>query len=402
MKSWYHSKNWTLFRYTVLIVIIFGLVFMAVFVLSLGSGKERVLQDLRNISLVDAIKWLQENELRPVVYETLDENVTEFFVISQRPEPGIRVKQGRAVTLVVSSGNKKNTMPNFIAMPLDEVQKQVFSLFSGSRLPKVVKLERFSIEYDKGLVIDHSPRPGERIDPDKQIALVVSSGLVSDTLETEDYQLQNYISVSNVLAKKGIRSTARYLPTGRAANVGRIFEQSVEPGRLLIPGDKIDFSVGVKQDTFVESQSTKTIEKLRTIRFRVPYLSTSTNKILEAKFTQEELRKLFDNRLESDRAQVDGKICNCIEDLSKEEIENYLNPSEQEVIKAPADEMAPPPEELFSFREVEVIIEDERGMQPIFLEETPAGLELNLPYRSLGPGSISIYIDSVFYKSEGF
>ena len=93
-------------------------------------------------------------------------------VISTTPEPGRRVRQGRTVEAVVSTGAELVTMPRLVGAQLDEVAKVLERL--GLKVGYVQKA--VSTRVPQGAVISQDVGPGRKIPPGTKISLKVSKG----------------------------------------------------------------------------------------------------------------------------------------------------------------------------------------------------------------------------------
>jgi len=137
-----------------------------------SSIPEVVVPDVTGM-MVDAAKEKLEAldlqaKLAGSVYEM---KYPEGYIVSQRPEAGRRVKVGRIVSLMISSGKRKVTVPNLLGRPLSQVD----TVLSAAELQLgEVRSER-NLEAPEGTVLAQEPLPGEEAEMGKAVDLLVST-----------------------------------------------------------------------------------------------------------------------------------------------------------------------------------------------------------------------------------
>lgn len=95
----------------------------------------------------------------------------ENFVVSQRPEAGRKVKMGRAIAVITSSGPKKVKVPNLLGRQIGQVEPLLFA--SELKLGTVRKEKHEELE--EGVVIAQEPLPEEEISAGSLVDLLVST-----------------------------------------------------------------------------------------------------------------------------------------------------------------------------------------------------------------------------------
>ncbi len=93
-------------------------------------------------------------------------------VISTTPEPGRRVRLGRTVEAVVSTGAELVTMPRLVGSPLEEVSRTLERLGLKVGYTQRTVSERVP----KGAVISQDIGPGRKVAPGTKVSLKVSQG----------------------------------------------------------------------------------------------------------------------------------------------------------------------------------------------------------------------------------
>jgi serine/threonine-protein kinase len=100
------------------------------------------------------------------------ETVPKGEVLRSDPEPGQRVLDGGAVTLVLSLGPERYDVPKVTGRTEDRAQ----DLLLGTHLSVGDPIERWSEKVPEGTVLGSRPRAGTSLRPDSAVQLVVSKG----------------------------------------------------------------------------------------------------------------------------------------------------------------------------------------------------------------------------------
>ncbi|MFA6169984.1 MAG: PASTA domain-containing protein [Candidatus Margulisiibacteriota bacterium] len=141
---------------------------------------EVAVPDVVGLSKPDAAARLKEAELKVLDGGEVYQNFPAGTVVSQRPEAGRRVKVGRAVTLMVSSGKQKVAAPDLIGKPFSQAAKMIDAaeLKLGD-----IRRER-NPDLTEGTVLAQEPLPGEMVDLGRGIDLLISTtGIVTEETE---------------------------------------------------------------------------------------------------------------------------------------------------------------------------------------------------------------------------
>lgn len=115
-----------------------------------------------------AVERIRGRGLEPAVAEE-ESSATAGEVISQSPEAGSRVTTGSQVTIVVSAGEAKATVPNVIGKERREAVEEV----REAGLTPVVEEEETEIPEQVGRVIDQFPPPGRELEAKEEVTLRV-------------------------------------------------------------------------------------------------------------------------------------------------------------------------------------------------------------------------------------
>lgn len=174
-------------------------------------GSEVVLLDVQQKNLDEARAILTTNKFKVEVTDSVENpNLPSGTVIDQQPPPGYRVKRGRVVRLVVTSGVRYFPMPNLVGTVLKAAQLEldrhhivIDSLIYG-----------FSSDKPKGVIADQSIPPGFKVSLNSSVILTVSDGPPAHQLVVPDLFGMNLEEAKKVIRRAGFRmGTIRYIPS---------------------------------------------------------------------------------------------------------------------------------------------------------------------------------------------
>lgn len=151
-----------------------------------------------------------------VIEERFDEEIPKGRVLSTDPSAGDSLDPGGVVSLTVSKGAERFTIPK-----LTNVTTQVaLNLIAKTPLRLGDVTEVFSAKVAKGLVISSNPQDGNQVKRDTLIDLVVSKGI--ETFNLTSYVGKNSDQALNELTDAGFNVTPTY-----------IYDEIVMPGEVI-------------------------------------------------------------------------------------------------------------------------------------------------------------------------
>ncbi len=160
----------------VLILILAAQLYMFIRFL-LGGPKNNadglVIPNVQNMSLDDAEKELRKAGFIIKFEEEYSADIEKNHVIYQTPAAGTNAKEGDIITIVLSRGPNQSLVPNIVGMPLSEAENV---LKENKLLLGNIKQE-YSDTFEKGIVIDQSPKSGNEIGSEgSKVDVVISKG----------------------------------------------------------------------------------------------------------------------------------------------------------------------------------------------------------------------------------
>lgn len=140
--------------------------------INFASIPEAVVPDLTGMPLEEAQAKLELLKLKGRLGGSVfDMKQPEGNVVSQRPEGGRRVKIGRVVNLITSSGKRKVLVPNLLGRPAPQAE----AVLSAEGLLLGEKSEDYAPELDPGIILAQVPLPGDEVDVGSYVGITVSS-----------------------------------------------------------------------------------------------------------------------------------------------------------------------------------------------------------------------------------
>lgn len=132
-----------------------------------------VIPNVQNMSLDDAEKELRKVGLSIKLEEEYSADIEKNYVIYQTPAAGTDAKEGDIITIVLSKGPNQSLVPNIVGMSLSEAE----NLLKENKLLLGNIKQEYSDTFEKGIVIDQSPKSGNEIGSEgSKIDVVISKG----------------------------------------------------------------------------------------------------------------------------------------------------------------------------------------------------------------------------------
>jgi serine/threonine-protein kinase len=216
------------------------------------STKTVVVPELRGKNLAHALERLTGLGLNTKMkgYE-FHGGIPQDFILYQEPEPGVEIKKGRDVWLVLSKGPESIVMPDLTAISYDEAK--VFLDKAGLCENAVSKM--FHEHFKKNLVVAHVPATGSRIIRGRCVDLLISEGQRPNVFKMPKLVGMSFDQAVLTLDKYHLKmGQVLYKPTNRK-QYRVILVQEPEHGRPVNEKSTVHLTVNAnKNDLFhVES-----------------------------------------------------------------------------------------------------------------------------------------------------
>ena len=169
------------------------------------------------------------------------DSVPQGYVISTNPTAGTEWAEGNTVTMVVSMGKEKISVPNVSGADPDSAQTtlQGVGLTLGSE-----SSSEYSDEYEEGTIIRTVPAAGEQVEKGTTVNYVLSKGKKTETVEVPTL---SGLTRSQAEAKlSGLGLTANVTESyDSTVTKGYVISQSVTPGSQIEKGATVDIVVSL-------------------------------------------------------------------------------------------------------------------------------------------------------------
>ena len=151
-----------------------------------------------------------------IVEERFDEEIPKGRVISTQPTAGDSIAPGGLVSLTVSKGAERYTVPSLLKITTEAAT----NLLAKTPLRIGDITEVFNSKVAKGLIISSTPKAGIQVKRDTLVDLVVSKGV--ETFNLVSYVGKNGEQALNELTSAGFDVTPTY-----------IYDEVVMPGEVI-------------------------------------------------------------------------------------------------------------------------------------------------------------------------
>ncbi|GAB3623425.1 Stk1 family PASTA domain-containing Ser/Thr kinase [Mariniluteicoccus endophyticus] len=180
--------------------------------------------DLTNQPRVVAAETVAAAKLQVAWQEAYSENVPSGSVLSTDPAPGLDVRRGGTVTVVVSKGPERYEMPTVVGQPVDQARAQL----ARTNLGVGAVTEDFDDLAVSGTVIRASVEPGTQLRRDDRVDLVVSKG--PRPIDITSWAGRSADEAKSSLEKAGFKVVLKD-ENHKTVPAGRVISQTPDKGR---------------------------------------------------------------------------------------------------------------------------------------------------------------------------
>jgi eukaryotic-like serine/threonine-protein kinase len=177
---------------------------------------------------------IEDAGLQPKVERAASAEVDKGIVIDQRPDAGTRIQKGDQVTIIVSTGVPKATVPDVVGMDYADAVDALNEVNLDAR-----KREVFSNK-PEGQVVAQNPPSGEVVDEGTAVVLRVSKG--KQVVAVPDVLDQTESSARSELQGAGFEVQAVQAPSDSTPE-GFVSAQSPDPGTEAPKGSTVTITV---------------------------------------------------------------------------------------------------------------------------------------------------------------
>ena len=211
------------------------------FALNVTNPPEVEMPNVVGLSKEEAQKEVEAAKLKfEVEKEEYNKDVPEGYVISQDPtymERFNKVKEGSTVSVIISKGQEKTTVPNVKGKEKDEAIK----LIEEAKL-KAEVIEETSKTVKEGFVISQETEPDAEVFAGDTIKIHVSTGTGIKEVTVVSVIGQDEATAKKTLEDLGLKVNVTYEENNSKDN-GVVLKQNVEGGKTVDEGTTVTITV---------------------------------------------------------------------------------------------------------------------------------------------------------------
>ena len=235
------------------LVLIFFLAFMLflffatlILILLTKSTKELKVPDLLGRRFVEVSNSLTNRGFRTDLKFADVYDLEDGIILNQSPESGRIVEENSKITLTISRSkffvNVPNLTGSMLPMAINKLKNLHFqdkSVSISTGVISYIPSEKTAAD----VVIDQSPKAGEKITPDVKVNLLVSSGPGSVNKKMPDVTGQSINLCYDLLLAQGVVINEQIVKVGNINQSGIIVKQSIPKDTALKEGDIVTLSI---------------------------------------------------------------------------------------------------------------------------------------------------------------
>ena len=205
-------------------------------IVSSGRGQATV-PGVLNKTQAEAEKALKQAGFDTQVRKQSSDAIDKGRVISTSPPEGSQVEKGSTVTLVVSSGPQRVSVPDVVGKQEDEAR----STLEAAGLRADVSQQE-STDKDPGTVLKQDPGPGGKVDKGSAVKLVVAKA--PPDVDVPDVVDEKQSDAEKALKDAGFHVRVRHDDVNTLDQDGIVVSQDPSGGVKLKKGSKVTIHVG--------------------------------------------------------------------------------------------------------------------------------------------------------------
>lgn len=209
---------------------------LLIIVIKLITPNKIEIPDVSDMEVDEAIEKLEKAgfKVKDEYDERYSDKVEEGHVIGTDPKAGYRREKGTELTLIVSLGNEKLEMDDYIGKGIDQVR----TALENSRFKDVIVEEVYS-DKEKGIIVEQTPEAGEEVVPeDTVITLKVSKG--KELKKVADLKGYNRSALNQYEQSSGFKIVIKSEEFSEDVPAGSVISQSPSANSSLEVGGTIE------------------------------------------------------------------------------------------------------------------------------------------------------------------
>ncbi|MFN3659937.1 MAG: PASTA domain-containing protein [Brevinematales bacterium] len=233
-----------IFRKMVFFSILSGIVALLVILTILSihriAAPKTKVPAVKSLELFEAVRILQEKGLAIDIETKFEPNVPRYIIIDQFPKPGITVRQGRTIKILVSMGKDTYTVPSLVGKTREEAE----NLLRQLNIPYEITVIQ-SDEYALNTVISQDKKENLVVDRNEKLMLVVNSDIKSTEARVPSLLGKTIDTAARDAINAGLAVKLLPFLTDDETKEGIVMAQSLEANTIVPKNTDIAIEVGI-------------------------------------------------------------------------------------------------------------------------------------------------------------
>lgn len=219
-----------------------AVVVLAVVGFLLFAPRTETLPDVAGKTVEDARQLLEEEGFKVAddIVEEPSDTVEEGYVIKTDPVANSKVREGKEIKLIVSSGVDAVEIGDYVGMSFEEARRELIEL--GFKRGNINKVEEENGDFEAGRVFSQEPGAGSKIPKDREITLKVSKGQTKITLK--DLTGWSQAEAISYLNDNGLNYSIQEVNSDTIA-AGSVVRTSPNAGVELVKGNNVTLVISL-------------------------------------------------------------------------------------------------------------------------------------------------------------
>ena len=235
-------RSWVMWTWVAVGLVLAALVAIAAFALIIG--KQVTVPTITGLTLPQAQNVVTAAGLKIGDITTqAGSNAPEGSIIAQTPQPGVDVREGSSLTIVIAAFRPKANVPSVVGLSTAEAQRTIASAGLVSQIAR-----KYSDSTPQDTIIDQSPAAGQSVLLGSSVMISISIGPQSTTVTLPNVVGMTQSDAVSKIVSLGLTShvSNSLSSTGTA---GQVIDEFPAAGRQVAPGTAIGLNVSAGPPT---------------------------------------------------------------------------------------------------------------------------------------------------------
>jgi serine/threonine-protein kinase len=257
LKNFFNPKGADIYTRFVRRMLLFGIlsifaaaliVIIVLFISRIGAPTTKV-PSVRGMNVVEAAMEISSKELAVEIDGKFSDEFGRFMVLEQHPKPGLTVRKGRTVRLLVSLGRDVYTVPDLRGMYRPDAERRLREL----NIPFEVTVIQ-SDAFPTNTIISQDLTPNREVDRSVRMRIVANSDIGRDDYRVPDFTKRPVDYAVRTMYSQGVIPRLNKVITDVREEDGLVITQSARAGSIILKNTAIDINVGVYGEDELERQ----------------------------------------------------------------------------------------------------------------------------------------------------